>query len=81
VLDLAARHGTPAGAGTVITIPLSQEEIASLIGTSRATVSRALGDWRRGGLIGTGPHQITINSAPALRSIAGRDTVSAPPVS
>lgn len=81
VLDLAARHGTPAGVGTVIMIPLSQEEIASLIGTSRATVTRALGDWRRGGLIITAPHQITINSAPGLRSIAGRDTVSAPPVS
>jgi CRP/FNR family cyclic AMP-dependent transcriptional regulator len=81
VLDLAARHGTPAGAGTAITIPLSQEEIASLIDTSRATVTRALGDWRRGGLIGTARQQITINSTPGLRSIAGRDTVSAPPVS
>jgi DNA-binding transcriptional MocR family regulator len=73
LLDLAARHGTRAGPATAITIPLSQEEIASLIGTSRATVTRALGDWRRRGLISTARHQITINSTPGLRSIANRD--------
>jgi CRP/FNR family cyclic AMP-dependent transcriptional regulator len=72
LLDLAARHGTHAGPATAITIPLSQEEIASLIGTSRATVTRALGDWRRRGLISTARHQITINSTPGLRSIADR---------
>jgi CRP/FNR family transcriptional regulator, cyclic AMP receptor protein len=73
LLDLADRHGTHADSGTVITIPLSQEEMASLIGASRATVTRALGDWRRRGLIGTARHQITIMSIPGLRSAAGRD--------
>jgi CRP/FNR family cyclic AMP-dependent transcriptional regulator len=72
LLDLAARHGTHARPATAITIPLSQEEIASLVGTSRATVTRALGDWRRRGLISTARHQITINSTPGLRSIADR---------
>jgi hypothetical protein len=47
--------------------------MASLIGASRATVTRALGDWRRRGLIGTARHQITIMSTPGLRSAAGRD--------
>jgi CRP/FNR family cyclic AMP-dependent transcriptional regulator len=70
LLDLAARHGTPAGPATAITIPLSQEEIASLIGTSRATVTRAFRDWRRLGLIRTTWHQITIKDTPGLRSIA-----------
>jgi len=73
LLDLALRHGTRAGPATAIFIPLSQEEIATLIGTSRATVTRALGDWRRRGLISTARQQITINSAPGLRSIADRD--------
>ena len=72
LLDLAARHGTPAGPATTITIPLSQDEIASLIGTSRATVTRALHDWRRRDLITTARHQITINDTPALRSLADR---------
>ncbi len=74
LLDLAARYGTPAESGTAITIPLSQEEIASLAGTSRATVTRALRHWRRSGLIGTTRHPITIKNAPGLRTAAGRDT-------
>lgn len=74
LLDLAARYGTPAGTGTAITIPLSQEEIASFAGTSRATVTRALRHWRHSGLIGTSRHPITIRNAPGLRSAAGRDT-------
>lgn len=80
LLDLAGRHGTPAEAGTVITIPLSQEEIASLIGTSRATVTRALGNWRDGGLISTARHQITIKSTPGLRNAADRGTDSDAPL-
>ena len=81
LLDLAARHGNlPPAPATAITIPLSQEEIASLIGTSRATVTRALGDWRRRGLISTARHQITIKSTPGLRSIADRDTDSHAPL-
>jgi CRP/FNR family cyclic AMP-dependent transcriptional regulator len=74
LLDLAARHGTPAGPATVITIPLTQDEIASLIGTSRATVTRALRDCRHHNLISTARHQITIKDTPALRSLADRDT-------
>jgi CRP/FNR family transcriptional regulator, cyclic AMP receptor protein len=81
LLDLSDRHGTAAESGTVITMPLSQEEIASLIGTSRATVTRALGSWRRRGLIDTARHQITIKSAPGLRSAADRDADSPPPPS
>ncbi len=74
LLDLAARHGTPAGSGTAIILPLSQDEIASLIGTSRATVTRALGSWRRRNLISAARHQITINNTTQLRRLAGRDT-------
>ena len=80
LLDLAGRHGIPAASGTVITIPLSQEEIASLVGTSRATVTRALGNWRDGGLISTARHQITIRSTLGLRNAADRDTDSHAPL-
>jgi CRP-like cAMP-binding protein len=77
LLDLAARHGTPIGSATVIAIPLSQDEIASLIGTSRATVTRALSHWRRRHLISTTPrHQITINDVPGLLRLAGRGSGS-----
>lgn len=74
LLDLTARHGTPAGPATAISIPLTQDEIASLIGTSRATVTRALHDWRRRNLITTARHQITINNRQGMHNAAGRRT-------
>src|SRR6185437_17033213 len=72
LVDLAERHGTPGESGTLITIPLSQEEIASLIGASRATVTRAPSDWRHRGLISTGRRHPTITNTTPLHRIAHR---------
>lgn len=73
LIDLAERHGTPGRSGLVITSPLSQEEIASIVGVSRATVTRALGDWRRRGLITTSKRRLTITNISLLRRIARRE--------
>jgi CRP-like cAMP-binding protein len=70
LLDLATRDGTAAGDATDVPIPLSQEELASLAGTSRATVTRTFSNWRRRGIIRTGQQSITITDPQALRSIA-----------
>jgi CRP/FNR family cyclic AMP-dependent transcriptional regulator len=51
---------------------LTQEELASLTGASRATVTRALANWRQRGIIRTGPRDITITDLGALRKIAGQ---------
>ena len=51
---------------------LTQEELASLTGASRATVTRALSNWRQRGIIRTGPRDITITDLEALRKIAGQ---------
>jgi CRP-like cAMP-binding protein len=51
---------------------LTQEELASLTGASRATVTRALSNWRRRGIIRTGQRDITITDLRALRKIAGQ---------
>jgi CRP-like cAMP-binding protein len=51
---------------------LTQEELASLTGASRATVTRALSNWRRRGIIRTGQRDITITDPEALRKIAGQ---------
>jgi CRP/FNR family transcriptional regulator, cyclic AMP receptor protein len=51
---------------------LTQEELASLTGASRATVTRALSNWRRRGIIRTGQRDITITNLGALRKIAGQ---------
>ena len=53
-------------------MPLTQEELASLAGTSRATVTRALSNWRRRGIIRTGQRDLTITDLGTLRRIAGQ---------
>jgi CRP-like cAMP-binding protein len=74
VLGLADRHGVPAvpSGALEIEMPLSQTELASLAGTSRATLTRALASWRRRGLIRTGHRHITIVDLKGLRKLSGR---------
>jgi len=73
LLDLAERHGRPVnGAISLMTPSLSQEELASLAGTSRATVTRAFARWRKRGLIRTGQRRIMITDLPGLRWAAGQ---------
>jgi len=74
LLDLAGQHGSGTPGGVYVAMPLSQEDLASLAGTSRATVTRALGNWRQRGVIRTGQRRITIKDLGALRQIAGPRT-------
>jgi CRP-like cAMP-binding protein len=74
LLELARRHGNQAGGAIEITLPLSQEELASLAGTSRATVARALSNWRKRGIIRTGQYRITLIDLPGIRRAAGPTT-------
>lgn len=53
-------------------LPLSQEELASLIGASRSTVTRALRNWRSRKIITTDRRPVTILDPAALNRIAGR---------
>jgi CRP/FNR family transcriptional regulator, cyclic AMP receptor protein len=71
ILDLAGRYGSGVGSAIELALPLSQEELASLAGTSRATVARALANWRERGFIRTGQHRITVIDAAALQRVAG----------
>jgi DNA-binding transcriptional MocR family regulator len=59
-------------------MPLSQDELASLAGTSRATVARAFHDWRQHGFIQTSRRHITIVNVAGLRKIAGGLQLSIP---
>jgi CRP/FNR family cyclic AMP-dependent transcriptional regulator len=65
LLDLAEPEAPP---------PLSQEELASLIGASRSTVTRALGQWRSRHIIGTDQRRIKILDRTQLLRIASRDS-------
>ena len=71
LLELADRHGIPDHNEIQLTISLSQEEWASLAGTSRATVTRALSDWRKRGFIRTGQRRIAIVNQVALKRVSG----------
>jgi CRP-like cAMP-binding protein len=63
VLDeLARRYGA---GGATATIPLTQEDLAGLAGTSRITVSRVLGDLRRRGAVQVTRGRITVSGTAA----------------
>ncbi len=74
LLQLADRHGSGTDREIRIAMLLTQEELASLAGTSRATVARAFSNWRQRGIIRTGPRDLTITGLEALRRIADRRT-------
>jgi CRP-like cAMP-binding protein len=71
LLDVADLHVDDTGAGPG-TVPLSQDELASLIGASRATVTRALSEWRSRGIVRTlQQRRVTVVDRAALERIAG----------
>jgi CRP/FNR family transcriptional regulator, cyclic AMP receptor protein len=71
LLDLADRCGRQTERGVALAVPLSQADLASWVGVSRATVTRALQDWRRRRLVSTQPGVITIMDADTLQRIGG----------
>ncbi|RMG32753.1 MAG: Crp/Fnr family transcriptional regulator [Planctomycetota bacterium] len=60
LLDLAAEHGEPNGRGIRLALSLSHQELASIIGATRETVSVLIGALRREGLIDSGRRRIII---------------------
>jgi CRP/FNR family cyclic AMP-dependent transcriptional regulator len=52
VLALAREYGRPSpGSGTLVPMPLTQSDLAALVGASRVRVNRALGYFRKRGAI------------------------------
>jgi len=60
VRELAQKQGEPVDGGLLIKERPTQQEIAGLIGTSRETVSRALSDFARRGLLEMSGKQILV---------------------
>jgi CRP/FNR family transcriptional regulator, cyclic AMP receptor protein len=77
LLELARQHGSVADGGSDVVMLLSQGELASLAGTSRASVTRALSNWRNRGIIRTGQKHLTITDPASLRQIADQQTYPA----
>jgi CRP/FNR family transcriptional regulator, cyclic AMP receptor protein len=57
--------------GAIILPAYSHEELGKMIGATRESVSRTLGDWRRAGIISTEGRRILIRKLGALQAQAG----------
>lgn len=67
LLELAERFGEPEERGTVLDIPLSQQDLGNLIGASREIVSLTLSDFRRRQAVSMLGRRIVVNEAKLRR--------------
>ncbi|WP_030456271.1 Crp/Fnr family transcriptional regulator [Herbidospora cretacea] len=67
LVELAERYGEPVPGGVSLELPLSQDELASWVGSSREAVNKALRGLRDRGLIETGRRRVLINDMDGLR--------------
>lgn len=73
LLTLGERLGEPGEggeAGVLIQSPLSQRELAAMVGTTQETVSRVMAAFRRSGIVRTGRQWVRILDTDALKGIA-----------
>lgn len=70
LLKAAARWGIPDPRGVLITAPFTHQEMASMIGSTRETVTLTLGDLRRKGIIEIDRRRIVVLDREALKSRA-----------
>jgi CRP-like cAMP-binding protein len=68
---LVRSHGTRTSRGWEIGFPLSQPELAALIGAAEPTVHKSLTELRRKSVLETGYRKMTILDLPRLRRLAG----------
>lgn len=68
LMEFAAVCGKRTAEGVTIGVPLSQTELASMIGVSEATIQKALHRLRADGAISTGYRSITVLDADLLRA-------------
>ena len=75
LLELGATHGKATASGTLIDLPITQEELANMIGVTRESVNRNLGEFKREGLIASQGRKFLILDPGGLRL---RSDASAP---
>jgi len=71
ILRLAARHGVRHGNELRLTLPLTHQEIADMVGTRRQTVTSSLNNMKRRGVLAIDNHRLVIESEELLLSLAG----------
>ena len=70
LLELAEIYGTTVVAGVRIDVKLTHKELANLIGSTRATTTAALNDFRRRGLITNDKRRLIVVNRSGLESVA-----------
>ena len=70
VLELSLAYGNSRNSSGNLTVPIGQEELSRLVGSSRETVSRALSAYRRMGLLSTSHRRIIITDLDGLQKMA-----------
>lgn len=68
--ELAASYGHPVPRGLVISVDLTQPELAALTGSAEVTIHKALAELRQAGLITTGYRRTTVLDLARLRETA-----------
>ncbi len=68
LLRLAVKFGEPWKGGTLIQLPLSREELASLAAVTTETASRVISRLSRAGIVRSGRRWMAVFDEPALRS-------------
>ncbi|MCA8998646.1 MAG: Crp/Fnr family transcriptional regulator [Planctomycetaceae bacterium] len=69
--DLMQQYGRPSDGGVLIDIRLSHQDLASLIGVTRESVTLLLGEFQSEGLLKTGRQKVVILSPDRLARAAG----------
>jgi CRP/FNR family transcriptional regulator/CRP/FNR family cyclic AMP-dependent transcriptional regulator len=67
LLELAERHGETTPDGLRITVPLTQQELAEMVGATRVAVNQALSYFRHNKLLSTDRDGITLHQPEKLR--------------
>jgi CRP-like cAMP-binding protein len=71
LIELCERYGADCAQGVEITLPLTQEELASWTGASREAVNKALTTFRGLGWVTTQRRELVVTDIEALRTYAG----------
>jgi len=75
LLELVERYGEPVGTSRIIRCPLTQTELAALVGAAEPSVHRVLRQLRSSAIVATGYRQITVLDTTALRRLAFPDQI------
>lgn len=72
-INLAENHGKVTAAGIVLSLPLTHQEIADTVGSSRVTITQILNRFRASGWIGIKYKRVTIRNMDALEELVTSD--------